>query len=1118
MARLWTCGFELQSTVALMEVLAVTGTPSISTTMVRGGGASLRSNPTAATAYVEQQLDPNGVNGRSYHRLYLRIATLPSATCTVYAVGQSGYFPVAVQLTTTGTLRLRDTLNAVDVGTASAALATGTWYRIELDVAESGATGTTRAVIGYLDGANFSGTALIAGSTGYSRVRAGVQTTATADIYIDDIAVNNPSGTVQNGLPGPGRVVHLRPAGAGDANGWATAVGGTAGAANNWTRVSETPPDDATSYNQSTTTGTTTVDEFAVSSPTTAGIGADDTISVVHVGGRIGSDATTAASIVYRLKSQSGGTVAESPSVSVAIAGWRTHKAAMPYVPQLTSYTDPQTGTAWTRARLAGAQIGYRGDVSQTTVRRVSGLWATVEYQPRTVVQIGLAREKSSAKSVKRIGILAGKLTDDFADGVVDSARWPESYGGVTETGGRARVPCGLDYAAYASGKAYRLTGSQVLCRLYPATGPGGVAEAWSQVLITTLTAGTDAVIEYNGIAGTLAMSSRVGYFDPDYLAIPYDPVAHAWVRIRESGGSLLWETSPDGVTWTTRRTSVSPGWVSDGTLQVQLIAHRDGGTPDFAEYASFNAAPTTTVIPLGMAVETGTTRPIGHARTAHIAAAPARTRAHSVGHTRTIHVSTGRTSDHPQTVKHARTFHAGTAREDTQTFPLAAGRALRLGAARVADGARPIQAGRLTPLAPADTSEAAHSVTAARRIRLGTAATVDTARDLTVSGAVLIGAAHETSDAGPVTARKALTLGAAPAVERGSSLRGHKTATVGVSAVIGSAQPLSAHRLIPVTTSVESTRALAVATARTVRLGAAVEAADARALMVSGALVLGAARVRAAGWALVSGKRKAVGTTRTTESARTLVTSRTVVIGAAHETTDALTVLLVRRAQLGVAGSNDTALPVVGSSTLNVTVAPAAEASHPLSVGKLVHLGPALEAEATWPARVRRGVDVAAARESDAATVMGQARTARLDTARLGEIAASLAGRSSARLGTARQATAATPMHPGRILRLGAARQTARAVLLTAGHVVGIGAARCAVTAGPVRQPFQTRLIRTARCSDTARAVPPERQRPADRLTAATHGPVLTPAAVGPRLSASTAGPALNTFSTTGG
>lgn len=387
---MWTCGFELQSATALVEtqdVNTVGGAPTISTSIHRGGAASLRVTPTAGTSYVEHQLT-SGVVMRTFHRFYLYIAALPAADCNIFGIGQSGYFPGMIRLRTDGSLILRDDQTATDLGSATSALSLNQWYRIEADFNDVTGTITagTSAFKLYVDGTLVSDQ-LCSNINGFSRVRAGaLQSANSLDIYIDDIAVNDTSGTAQTGLPGPGTVVHLRPAGAGDNNLFATVVGGTAGAANNYTRVSEIAPDDATSYNATVATGTTTIDDFAVSSPTTAGIGASDAITLVAVGARIGSNATTAASIVTRIKGQAAGTVSESASTSVNVNGWSTHKAAVPRLYQLTTYANPQTSTAWTRATLATAQIGYRSNVSQTTARRISTLWALVEYVPVNAV------------------------------------------------------------------------------------------------------------------------------------------------------------------------------------------------------------------------------------------------------------------------------------------------------------------------------------------------------------------------------------------------------------------------------------------------------------------------------------------------------------------------------------------------------------------------------------------------------------------------------------------------------------------------------------------------------------------------------------------------------------
>jgi hypothetical protein len=80
--------------------------------------------------------------------------------------------------------------------------------------------------------------------------------------------------------------------------------------------------------------------------------------------------------------------------------------------------------------------------------------------------------------------------------------------------------------------------------------------------------------------------------------AIEYDPVAHRWLRIRESAGTIYWDTSPDAIIWTNFTT-----WAHTFT-SAQLV-HPNGGfstyigssaaTGDYALFDNFNL-----VAPLG--------------------------------------------------------------------------------------------------------------------------------------------------------------------------------------------------------------------------------------------------------------------------------------------------------------------------------------------------------------------------------------------------------------------------------------------------------------------------------------------------------------------------------------
>lgn len=200
---------------------------------------------------------------------------------------------------------------------------------------------------------------------------------------------------------------------------------------------------------------------------------------------------------------------------------------------------------------------------------------------------------------------LTEELQDDFDDNVVDPVKWPDNYndgpGGLpTEVGGRARVPCDIDFAAYASAAVYQLEGSHAFVQAFPPPG-AGMVEAYCQLLILSNVVGTQAVFQIDTASSLVLMTLHEGFIDEGGRTIPYDPTQHAWIRIREDAGTLYWDTSADGRTWANQHTEVSPAWVSDTDLQIQLLSHcspvvTGGGPTDiYAEFDDFNIAPTLT-------------------------------------------------------------------------------------------------------------------------------------------------------------------------------------------------------------------------------------------------------------------------------------------------------------------------------------------------------------------------------------------------------------------------------------------------------------------------------------------------------------------------------------------
>jgi hypothetical protein len=1080
-------------------------TPDISTTVHRRGTASLRSHPTTNQSYIEHQID-SGTVKRTLHRLYLRVDTRPSVDTNVYAIGQAGYFPASLRLLTTGELVLRDSQAGTTLTGTSAVLTLGRWYRVELDYTDVAGTITAgvSAFKAYLDGALFAD-AMCSNINGWSRVRMGINgVNATADIFLDDIAVNDTTGSVQNGLPGPGCVVHLRPNAAGDNNLWETAVGGTAGAENNWTRINDRPPDDSTSYNQTAATGTTTVDDYNLESAATVGIGSADQITCVQVGGRVSSDAFTAANIVYRLKSQAAGTVVESATVPVNNTGtagaWSVHRGQSPRPYSLTSYTDPQDGSAWTAAKLDNAQIGVRGSVSQTTIRRVSNLWALVDFVPRFA--LGVAQETATTYSLdyEQSAFPVATLVDDFNDNTIDTALWPNSFGNISETGGKAHVAVDTGYNAFSSAKAYRLKNSRLVLEVFPPTLPDGSTEAWAQALIKSNVEGTDLGFEVGIAGGALVCFNRTGYYDPEAAYITYNATTHRWLRIREAGDQVMWDTSPDGHTWTNRRTVSSPAWVADGDLEVQLIAHRADGTDNFVDFDNVNVLPTY-VTSIGSATSTNFGRSVKGVKRRSLGAASASQTAHSlrvvkrpaIGAAGVINTARGATPAKTKGLGTAASGVSALAIKALRRVPVEPGAVVNTGygldpdkrralgnAARTADQASPMVAGKRSDLGAANLAATGHAVRAVHRLNNGRAQSTTTARGVTPVKLLTHEGASTTDIARPISVRKTRVIGAA--------------ATEGVSHGLAASHR---HSVAPAGSEAVGWPVLARARAH---LGLAPSGQTAHALTSTSVGGLARALMTTSGRAVTARKRDTSATP-----------------AEAIDSANALTVR--KRSTLGVAHEADPARPPAGRvKSLRLGAAPTTATGSGVKAAKRSHLDPA--------------------HQTTAANSLRADKLRRLDVVGTVTTARSIAWKRTEHLGTASATTATHPLENRKTRHLvnSAAATHARGVAVRKTRPLGRGtAAMAGLDVRPIKRlilgvagetsgahgtriPVLNRMLNPGHTVEAANAITVHMPRPADTLKPSISGPGLTSGVSEPGLKPSVSGPGLVAYITSGG
>lgn len=358
MAYLNICGFE---TGDASEALATSGTLSVQGTTKRNGSYALKLNPTAASSYfLVGALSANGtatvLNGtNAYSTAYLNIGTMPSADVDILTYN-NGNSVCRVVLTTTGTLKLQYQNSGfvwTDVGSPSAALSTGTWYRIDFSVTNSNTSGSQGCGL-VLDGTTIgTGTNLTfvgPGTLNYLYLgNAIISTTYVA--YFDDIAVSD------SAYPGVGQVNILKPNATGFYTGWADGAGTAP------TNVAEVPHDSDTSYivmpNNTPTTETEALDSAA-----TGGVGG--TISAVK---SIIIARSPTAGMTVSVRTRSATTDQDTTAVDPGTAYIALAKV---------NSTDPATSAAWTSSGLDALEVGVTSASIGFPGPRVTAIYAMV--------------------------------------------------------------------------------------------------------------------------------------------------------------------------------------------------------------------------------------------------------------------------------------------------------------------------------------------------------------------------------------------------------------------------------------------------------------------------------------------------------------------------------------------------------------------------------------------------------------------------------------------------------------------------------------------------------------------------------------------------------------------
>lgn len=376
-------GWELNDTTADAEWSSAGGT--YVTSPNRTGVYSGRCVATAGTQFFRQHIYTSDQNTVAWLRVYFHVVSLPSSgNTTILRFQSTANDGIAqVRLSSTGAVSLLDS-SAVVKGSASSAgaVATGTFYRLELANDPSGTLGAIQARL-YADTAPFSliwdsGVQANDIKGSWARIVGGLIASTTAEIILDDLALNDDTGSTANSWCGPGGIYHLVPNADGDAHAWLQTAGG-AGSSTNCQLIDEVPISDS-DYVKS---GTASNADYYNVTDTPSGIGANDTVLAVMVGARYANETAADATTAFKigLKSASGGTILQSAAIIPNSTSFKNNANAQPKTYPIITSTKP-AGGAWTKTDLDVAQIGLELTAANVRLIRVSGMWLSVDVAP----------------------------------------------------------------------------------------------------------------------------------------------------------------------------------------------------------------------------------------------------------------------------------------------------------------------------------------------------------------------------------------------------------------------------------------------------------------------------------------------------------------------------------------------------------------------------------------------------------------------------------------------------------------------------------------------------------------------------------------------------------------
>lgn len=165
----------------------------------------------------------------------------------------------------------------------------------------------------------------------------------------------------------------------------------------------------------------------------------------------------------------------------------------------------------------------------------------------------------------------AQDLSDNFNEGY-DSSKWNQepSTGTISFVNNEVEFTSSTSsgYNQVESVNSYDLTSSYVFAQLVNAGNQS--IPSLEAILYWFDVTNNNKVFFLVGDGGSIAAYKVVAGVQSQVASGTYNSSTHKWLRIRESGGTIYWDYSTDGITWTNFTSLANPFAITSGRLAMQ--------------------------------------------------------------------------------------------------------------------------------------------------------------------------------------------------------------------------------------------------------------------------------------------------------------------------------------------------------------------------------------------------------------------------------------------------------------------------------------------------------------------------------------------------------------------